>query len=277
MSTHEHTTKRCTQCQQDLPATTEYFYRQTQNKDGLQCECKRCSRQRHKDSSYYVPHPRVKRQPKVDIRSLAHNERALYRQLERETTREERKAHEKAVDHAYYLANREKIMERAMTQYWAVAEDNKRVAAERKAERDAARAIKKAEEAANKPARHRLTEEEKAERNRAGVRRWAQEHPDRIRSKNRARRHQETAASKGIEGKFSAADIDEQIKAQTDKKGRLRCWWCAEVITGEYDLDHALPLARGGTNAASNIVISCKRCNNQKATKTPAEWKGRLF
>ena len=79
-------------------------------------------------------------------------------------------------------------------------------------------------------------------------------------------------------GSHTSADILLQRKAQTDKKGRLRCWWCGNVIKDDtYHLDHRIPLARGGSNGADNLVISCPTCNLTKNSKTPQEFAGRMI
>lgn len=80
-------------------------------------------------------------------------------------------------------------------------------------------------------------------------------------------------------GTHTAEDIQLQIRSQTDKKGKLRCWWCAKVIPAEqtYHVDHVIPLSRGGSNAPENLCISCAHCNLSKFNHLPQEWKGRLF
>lgn len=37
-------------------------------------------------------------------------------------------------------------------------------------------------------------------------------------------------------------------------------------------LDHLLPRSRGGTDTWQNLVAACRRCNNAKGDRTPAEW-----
>lgn len=34
-----------------------------------------------------------------------------------------------------------------------------------------------------------------------------------------------------------------------------------------YDIDHMVPIARGGTNDPTNLVLSCSKCNNKKEQK----------
>lgn len=94
------------------------------------------------------------------------------------------------------------------------------------------------------------------------------------RASNNNRRIRKLNAS----GSFTAADIEAQRKAQTDKKGRLRCWWCGQPIKdNHYHVDHRIPLAQGGSNAPENLCLACPSCNLSKGSKMPWEWKDRLL
>lgn len=51
------------------------------------------------------------------------------------------------------------------------------------------------------------------------------------------------------------------------------CRYCWVELTAETVVkEHAIPLSRGGTNWASNLVPACKPCNSAKKDKTPAEF-----
>lgn len=50
------------------------------------------------------------------------------------------------------------------------------------------------------------------------------------------------------------------------------CQYCGvKGAAGELTLDHVIPRARGGGSTWENLVASCKRCNNRKRDRTPAE------
>lgn len=51
-----------------------------------------------------------------------------------------------------------------------------------------------------------------------------------------------------------------------------RCAYCDQVVDGQPDPDHVIPLSRGGWNDLANILPSCRRCNSSKSDKTPDEW-----
>lgn len=73
-------------------------------------------------------------------------------------------------------------------------------------------------------------------------------------------------------GTFTADDVLIQYRSQ-----RGKCWHCGKPVGDDYHVDHLIPLARGGTNDARNIVISCPFCNMSRGAKLPQEWNGRLF
>jgi hypothetical protein len=47
----------------------------------------------------------------------------------------------------------------------------------------------------------------------------------------------------------------------------LRCHYCDYLMSyEEAQVDHVLAKARGGTDAPTNLVLACSRCNNLKST-----------
>lgn len=51
------------------------------------------------------------------------------------------------------------------------------------------------------------------------------------------------------------------------------CGYCSRLIKDNKDItrDHIIPTSRGGLDVWTNVVLSCKKCNNHKANKTPDE------
>lgn len=49
-----------------------------------------------------------------------------------------------------------------------------------------------------------------------------------------------------------------------------RCFYCSSPAT---DVDHVIPLARGGRHAIGNFVPSCRSCNDSKGAKYLIEWR----
>lgn len=83
------------------------------------------------------------------------------------------------------------------------------------------------------------------------------------------------ARLRGAGGKHTAADIDEILAAQNG-----RCAYCRTDLRSGYEVDHIIPLAKGGTNGRRNIQVLCPTCNRHKRTKDPiqfAQEMGRLI
>lgn len=48
------------------------------------------------------------------------------------------------------------------------------------------------------------------------------------------------------------------------------CVYCGGEAT---EIDHVIPISRGGKHSIGNIVSSCQSCNQKKSTKLVIEWK----
>lgn len=56
------------------------------------------------------------------------------------------------------------------------------------------------------------------------------------------------------------------------------CQYCAENLKGKpWTIDHVFPSSRGGRSEWSNVVVSCKTCNQAKGDRTPEEAKMKLL
>lgn len=73
-------------------------------------------------------------------------------------------------------------------------------------------------------------------------------------------------------GSYTHDELDTLYKQQ-----RGCCWYCGKFVGLTFDIDHRVPVSRGGSSDISNIVISCRECNDSKANKLPHEWNGQLL
>lgn len=87
----------------------------------------------------------------------------------------------------------------------------------------------------------------------------AKGNPERTRAKDATRR----ARKLSVGGQFTKRDVVNQYAAQGGK-----CYYCSCDLA-KYHVDHYIPLSRGGTNDASNIVIACPHCNLAKRDMMP--------
>jgi hypothetical protein len=56
------------------------------------------------------------------------------------------------------------------------------------------------------------------------------------------------------------------------RRDRNLCAYCGQTwADADLEREHILPLCRGGTDHWTNVVASCRSCNQRKANKTPEE------
>lgn len=177
----------------------------------------------------------------------------------------------------YYQANREKALER-QKQYREsnrkkIAESDKRY---RKANREKIAEQKKQYYEANhekvlervkqyhQDNREKRLEQQKQYRkdNREKIKQYYQENRELYKVYSQKRR----ALKRNAAGNATAADI----QARFDYHGN-RCYYCG--CDGKMQIEHRIPLSRGGTHHPANIVPACQSCNLSKATKTEKEFK----
>lgn len=97
----------------------------------------------------------------------------------------------------------------------------------------------------------------------ASSRRWIKAHPEKAYQYNRNARAKRKEAS----GSHTHADIQARLKWQ-----RGKCAVCNEKLGRRFDIDHYIPLSRGGHNNPSNIQILCPGCNKRKHAHDPVDF-----
>lgn len=51
-------------------------------------------------------------------------------------------------------------------------------------------------------------------------------------------------------------------------KAKFRCQYCGVTASqARLEIDHKIPVSKGGTNVVSNLQVLCMRCNRGKAAK----------
>ena len=83
-----------------------------------------------------------------------------------------------------------------------------------------------------------------------------------------ARKQKRLALKRDAAGNATAADI----QARFDYHGN-RCYYCG--CDGKMQIEHRIPLSRGGTHYPANIVPACEHCNKSKGAKTEKEFLNR--
>lgn len=107
---------------------------------------------------------------------------------------------------------------------------------------------------------------------RAASRRWQERHPE----QNRVARRNTYNNRKGVVGRHTAADIQEIWRLQ-----RGRCAYCPSKLDRvRMQVDHIVPIKRGGSNWRRNLQLLCAPCNQTKNARDPIEFAqslGRLL
>lgn len=116
-----------------------------------------------------------------------------------------------------------------------------------------------------KRARHAVRAVEQKEHLYEQGKRWREENREAYNAHMRAGKARRRARLLSAGGTYTRHDVARLLIAQ-----KKQCWWC-ECRLADYHVDHRIPLARGGSNDASNLVISCPTCNRKKSAKMPWE------
>ena len=64
-----------------------------------------------------------------------------------------------------------------------------------------------------------------------------------------------------------------KVYARARTEAQIPCHWCKRLTTpDEREVDHVVPLTRGGHHTAKNLAISCRNCNQAKSDQMPEEF-----
>jgi 5-methylcytosine-specific restriction endonuclease McrA len=97
----------------------------------------------------------------------------------------------------------------------------------------------------------------------AKMRAWRKDNPEKVQVWVRNRR----AKLKGLNGSHTIDDIKALLEAQQGL-----CVYCRCDIRESFQVDHIVPVAKGGSNDKSNLQLLCKTCNLDKRDKDPHEY-----
>ena len=88
---------------------------------------------------------------------------------------------------------------------------------------------------------------------------WQQDNPDLFNANGHARRARKRQAVVERVETLVVLELDDGV-----------CGICGDdVDPSAFDLDHVIPLSRGGEHSYANVQVSHPRCNRQKGTKLP--------
>lgn len=232
--------KRCSKRDHYKPATSEFFARNKNSKDGFHWWCKDCVREYAKD------HPETSKKANDKFNQLHPKARA--EAVKRYRVRHPERKRQQKRDYAKKHPDKVKAV-------------NKRNYEKHKEVRKASQ-----------------RDYSKTENGRLAARRHYHKHRDTIlvqkkdyAAKNplkmRAHWQNMRALRVNAEGKHTQGDIAQMYEEQEG-----RCGYCGITLFDDYHVDHMQPVSRGGTNWPDNLIVCCPDCNLSKNKKTYEEW-----
>lgn len=256
------TTKTCTRCKNNYPATPEYFHRESRKLDGLNCVCKQCHKRAYADN----PRPKIEAQK----RYRDENKEAI------STRRKERydKNENSARCRAYRIKNKEILREKKKQSYI----ENREVYKQKRKDyvaRNREKVLECLRRDYLKNRELRLKQkQEYGRRNRAILREKSKKYRH-LWKLSRARRR---ATLRRLPNDFTSTDWRICLEYFNH-----RCCICGNTIGLWHTLapDHWIPISSPECpgNVKSNIVPMCHAikdgsggCNNNKSSKDPESW-----
>jgi len=102
----------------------------------------------------------------------------------------------------------------------------------------------------------------------ASVQRWKDRHPELARKRAIAYVEAYRARRQAAGGSFTVDDIERMFERQ---RGRCANPTCRCKLTS-FEIDHIVPVIRGGHSDPSNLQLLCRPCNRSKGGSDPIDW-----
>ena len=152
----------------------------------------------------------------------------------------------------WYIKHREEFLEKCAEIYKANPEPAKaRVAKWTKENKERADATRAAWHAKHPESRH------------ASSKRWKKNNPNAVKAIKRNRRMREKSVPGG------GWNSKEEVQLIEDYGHR--CAYCGKK-TDKLEMDHVVPVSKGGNHSIDNIVPACRFCNTSKSNKPLLVW-----
>lgn len=65
-----------------------------------------------------------------------------------------------------------------------------------------------------------------------------------------------------------------ELRSVVFERDGLSCRYC-QTEAGPFEVDHIIPVVRGGSDDLENLCVACKPCNASKGGRLLTEWRGR--
>ncbi len=234
--------KICTKCGTEFPPTLEFFNKSTTGKFGLKAKCKKCCHQWYRE--YKQP---IGNASETKVCTVCHRELpATLQNFPRQKTGK------------FGLRSKCKLCHR------------REVAEYRKANPEKTKELLRR---SRKKMRVRIREYKKQyrEKYKKEIKSYMSQYHKENLARGRIYTKTRKAKIKGgsVKG-FGSTELRRWIESQKP----LRCYLCEKKIKAgeQYQIEHRIPLSRGGKHAPWNLAIAHPFCNNSKHDKTPSEF-----
>lgn len=68
--------------------------------------------------------------------------------------------------------------------------------------------------------------------------------------------------------------LSDSVRQRVRRRAGNRCEYCLchqHYVLGRLQIDHVIPVVRGGSNSEDNLCLACELCNQYKWTKTAGQ------
>lgn len=125
-----------------------------------------------------------------------------------------------------------------------------------------------------KKGRYRVSEEQKRKNATEYAKKWREKNREKVRESNRKHYHKhkdlhqlhsrnyKSKVRAGKVGRVSVKDIAKLLEKQKNI-----CGICKKLLTKEKEIDHIIPLSKGGKHEISNLQWTHRFCNRSKSNK----------
>jgi 5-methylcytosine-specific restriction endonuclease McrA len=97
---------------------------------------------------------------------------------------------------------------------------------------------------------------------------WADRNRDQVREMGQRSARKRRAIKAKVGGTHTRADLDRIFKQQRGKCALCKC----SLEKAIKELDHIIPISRGGDNGPGNLQWLCRPCNRSKSNKDPVQF-----
>jgi 5-methylcytosine-specific restriction endonuclease McrA len=113
--------------------------------------------------------------------------------------------------------------------------------------------------------------EKHKDKHRANTKNWHDKNKARVSYNRRRWKIDNPEKLKRYKLKRNVSEIRDKSEIINNIK-KTHCYWCGIKLKSDFHLDHVVPLSKGGSHTAYNLVAACSACNLSKGAKMPNDF-----